>query len=597
MTDRRSPSSHAEPELLLARANRPYELRIDRDGMPAWPVVSDAEIRELQSWAASCGLRARLVDSVAGSGTPLEERGVVCPLDDASIPAAELYAHVTRRRLRGATTTEAAPSVFCGLTASVTADLLDRAYEGGEEAPGFVIGFDGSSLRRRVLRHSVALLRSSACRIRNEYHAGIDFDLSTSNGWTVMGQAVDPVLVRGLLRETCDLLLLHAHGDGLDAALHPGLIACHASSRPAADTSSAPTCQATSVCYRKGRPVADLLKDGLFISPADFACRVLLFQTCRAVLFDRRSVDPRWGLLEAALDAPHLAVAITAWRHFYGQPAACQNLAGDIEEGVPMGLAVGRFNAAPENRLMFRKLMVLGDPAFRFAAGPRLRPSPTPPVPEHVIRRPWKSDADLVRRMVQMGTNPNERLVVEEAARRALGDGTQAVEPRLLLNFLVTRIHVQDYWFASAEVRPLPPERCWVCGSLVERFEGRLRDYDIDRRIVTSCPNCNFLTDCPTNFEFRVVPTDRGLQLARMPEEGRGWIGTWAVVPRVPLEHTSQAWPGGDSLERDVEFNQSLPGGSVEVCAAFCKDARFALTGFATHVPASGEWRGMRRLN
>jgi hypothetical protein len=343
-------------------------LLVNESGEPVWPV----NVRQEQALRRLAEVFGGSLEKVVGMEATIDDRGaeevVACGPD--LVDPARLYAHLTGRQFRIVASLQELwdrplPAVVVMWQDELThlfLQRLSRACSG--TATGVICSDTAENLLLQVL------LRAAAARLCGDTDvARVDLNILLPIGSQatparrMLGAKALPSDIRAALNARAGVLSLYTHSDGLDASLGPDLTLCPMKDPPiSANTEKSPRCQLSSICYRRNLMISDAVRSSELVSPHEISARIMVWNSCQGILLPEGLVDPRWGLAPQLLASDTLGALVLTWDVLLLDSHHAGLLADYLEQGVPVGRALGVFLNLPRSRSLGYEMCLFGDP-------------------------------------------------------------------------------------------------------------------------------------------------------------------------------------------------------------------------------------------
>jgi hypothetical protein len=568
-------------------------------GRPVWPVQTARDRRSLEAIAGIFGGHLTEVDAVA---TGLDDAGpheeLVVGIGAEIAAETRLYAHLTQRR---ALVVESAsdiwarhePAVVLTLHRHLSSHLLDALSEPRADSACGVL----TALTAEDLRHQV-LVKAAAAQLNGDAPVPrVDLDFSgeapterASGNHLVVTPREAPEAIRTALGSGAGVLSFRGHSDGVDADLGPTLTLCPMDRQPLHfDPLRPPRCSVTKQCYRKNKPVSDVLSGAEVVAPEGFSARLLLWTTCRAVMVANHAVDPAWGLALRFFGSATLGGVIAPWNVVVSKTDV-EPLVTDLLAGTPAGVALARFHRRAEIRRAAHRACLFGDPRTRSVphVSPVLRPSPRSGSsrPKAPSDRSGASEIALARNVV--GAHAASESPPRHDLRKTLyairrfehsvrcsttaedalaGDAASC--RRLVLDYLLDTPDFTERWMSNAAVhRETEGASCSVCGAPAIVLHCSSRISGVRPRTIVRCHRCGIVGDTPEGARLGISIREAGELRLDGDLASNAW--TAAIALEAPGPPRRDAWPAADDGRPASHLLTTFPGAEADPVVRFC---------------------------
>jgi hypothetical protein len=594
--------------VLLVSGCREADCLMAADGSPVWPLCSSDDISAVQQLATVFGARVQWVGASAGTARPLSAEDVLALGPDAC-SAARLYAHLTRRRHRVAENLDAlvrteCPSVVVTTPEYLTPELLDWLYnQPGRTAPGIICADRGAPLLRQVLVRSAAAALCGPLTVTcTEIFPTMPALGFRDAGTEVLGSETSALERRQALSRGAGVLTISTHSDGIDAFMGTDLTIC-ARNRvmEGIGLSAAPRCRLTDFCHRHETSVAHAIQTAALFPVDQIAARVFVWDVCFGVMPAGSVVDPRWGIGARLLESPRIGAILTTWQIVLSSPDHAQRISRLIASGVPVGVAVKRFNASHEAQAHNYRMCILGDPRVML---PRVQVSRLPKLRPNRVRHLPNSRPDDIRQLSLLrlcmldakGTaSTGPRTSIASHALEAIDafEVTAAKGPPLsaqlleaenemrisVLRYVFSRGKIFENWLPFARhLRASPLSRCPVCERKAHTLHAVMHPSGVTARRLAICPICGVLEDAPTTSDLGFILDGRRIHLrGNLPQER--WMAGVLIASSYYPESIGLMWPpmNDGTPAPYMDLPQRWPLGPLRISVIFVWDANFAV--------------------
>lgn len=621
MTEERAPERLGAAPNDADRARIPFrldpdaELRRDARGRPVWPIATRAELLALCAMAELHGAELEHVPD-ADACRP-DGDGLVIALGSELAREAHLYAHLTGRR--SATVSDLSglrhlpkPDVVVVPWQRIDVSLLATLFPAGsEKLPGLICAHDAPSLRLQVLTRAAA--RALADLDLALAHALVEPDLPrgliAENGRARAGGAASREEMLDVLAAGAGVLSITAHSDGIDAKLGPRTLCSFEPLPTDAEPGRPPHCRITGHCYRHDRDVEGARADGLLISPASIAARVLALDVCTGFLTAGTAVTANWGLMRSLLASPRIGAIVSSWYVSWFSSDRAFDLADRLLEGKPLGVAAAEHLSSPRMRATAERVCLFGDPDLRL-------PALLPPADEadadesraiHVATRSEDTarrgltaralaDLTFARLLVTSATLAGEdrrrsagTTHALDAWMRATCDGSNegaldAIARRARLrtcaHFIRTSSWIVQAWRPLAESPQLQSHEvpCPACGRTSWAFRMEMRIAASPARRIVICPVCRLCEDAPEDWPAFGFDVGRGIVRLRAAERAPDWEACLVCEPPRRSLRKGWRWPRDDDGLPSLSFSPPgpWPTGPLEVAMVIMRGTALA---------------------
>lgn len=357
--------------LRAMRSDDPAALLADDTDAPVWPIHDRAAEARVHAIARLFDLDVEYVAGVRATGrTP--GPGAVVGVGPTTRRAAELYAHLTRRRcveIDGPTRELPVDAEIVVVPlALLSAELLARVYAHGGPAGcvGLVTAATEAAMVQQVLTRALGGVR--AAPNRGEVHVWPEAKVATAA--TRTGRVVGRLATA---RELADALgsaravHLETHSDGLCASLGDEVL-CPILGAPEA-AAPAPPCVASGSCHRRGTPLAQALDDPTLLGTDAIAAPVLIASACWGVVSSPFLWNAEWSLGQRMIDHPRIAALLAPWELFFRDRVSEGPLRLAILDGAPLGEVLAHQRTAELELRRGYRWALFGDPRLRLRPG------------------------------------------------------------------------------------------------------------------------------------------------------------------------------------------------------------------------------------
>jgi hypothetical protein len=565
------------------------------------------------------GAALERVTATRGVAPPLSTEDVVALGPDAE-SAALLHAHLTRRRFRtalnlDALTKEERPSVVVMTPKYLSAELLEWLYNhSNHSAPGIICGVSGSRLRRQVLvRAAAATLCGPLDIVQSDIFPTLSIAAIRGPKSEVLGAQASVSERREALGRGAGVLTIMTHSDGVDAFLGTDLTLC-GMDQMVNDTSlpDAPRCRLTAFCHRHEIPVSRAVNSAAVLPPEQIAARVFVWDVCFGVMPTGSAVDARWGIGVRLLDSAGIGAILTTWQIVLSSPEHASRLSHAIASGVPVGIAVARFNASRASRERHHRMCLLGDPRVRLPAAPVQQRAPTRP---NRFRHPATADTEQLRQVALLrlcmadaklrashsprASFASRALEAIEAFEGAASKGVPiaALDPQLgndmraaVLDYALSRGKLLESWMPfMRSFRATAPHRCPVCDRLADTLQAVMRPPGVYVRRLVICAICGVLEDAPTTSDIRMELAGLRLRLHGVLPRER-WAAGIVIASSYPADSVQLMWSAmsDGTLAPSAELPQRWPLGPLRISTVIVWDTTFAVISRMARNPSAG---------
>jgi hypothetical protein len=573
-------------------------LLVDAADNPVWPVRTVAEAEAVRTAAATWDVPVIETRSVPGLN-PRTTDEVVLSVGEGTAPAAELYAHLSGRRVRHLTSFRALrehlPSVVITLWPLVTPDVLEQLYplRGGAPVTGLILAVTPADLHLLVLTRAVsAQCRPYSPATRLDVLPQLAIGQLSATNRRVFGKDAAPTALRDALQSGGSVVTVVSHSDGVDGKLSDTAVLCPMTGPVGACAPQpAPRCIVTHHCHRQDRPVADALASGDLISPQALSVRVLIWACCFGT-WPLPNIDPAWSLMRRIASSPRVGAVITSWELVLSAPSMVEPLAAAIAAGVPIGVAMRRFRRLRSVQQRALRLCLLGDP--RACAGPQrtvvasvmpqetafaggnCRDRPAPPVVRELsVLRAFFAGLSRyptpdLERVASTARDAVERYAahVQAVNRPDAAEADAATMRRTVLEYLGARdfAHWMEGWLAHAGRTTVGVRPCRSCGGGEVVLRVRLKMPDAVRRVLGRCPRCGAVNDEPYGRRFNLrIDTTRVLSLEGPAPRSHWDAGVLFSAGMSKTPTTWVPWPADATgrPQRSFRIDRPLPPGPL----------------------------------
>lgn len=584
------------------------ECLVAADGAPVWPVRSDDDCAALELLTTVFGGRLERVPAGKGVARRLSKEDVVALGPDAD-SAALLHAHLTRRRFRTALDLDTLKQTMCPAVVVTTPEhlsieLLEWLYShDGRSAPGIICGERGEPLRKQVLVRAAAAALCGPLKVaRSDIFPTLPIGAIRGQGFEVLGSESPASERREALARGAGVLTIMTHSDGVDAFMGTDLSVC-AMEQMANDISlpAAPRCRLTAFCHRHETPVSQAVRSGAVFPPEAIAARVFVWDVCFGVMPTGSPVDPRWGIGVRLLESAGIGAILTTWRIVLSSPERVRRVSRAVASGVPVGIAVARFNASRVSRARHHRICLLGDPRVRLPAARVQERAPARPkrlrhstaaeseqLPQVALLRLCMTDAKLRAASGPRGMFASRALEAIEGFEVAASKGVPiaALDPQLgnemraaVLDYALSRGKLLENWTPFARSFRVTTSRpCPVCDRQAETLQAVMRPSRVYARRLVLCALCGVLEDAPKTSDIRMELDGRCLRLrGHLPQER--WAAGAVIVSSYPADSIQVMWPAmsDGTLAPSVELPSRWPPGPLRISTVIVWDATFAV--------------------
>jgi hypothetical protein len=419
--------------------------------------------------------------------------------------------------------------------------------------------------------------RSEQVALLNELDAG-----AVSEGsWRVFGKVAPAEQVRDALGSAPELVLVSAHGDGLDCRLPGGLQLCSKPWATVAACGQSPHCAETGDCYwtrldRRSREFAEAV-----VGPEEIAARVVVLNTCFGIQSGASLFDPGMVLARRIAEVSHCEYVICFQGYAIEDTQAVLDMCGSIAAGAPVAAAVAGYNRTARSQALGRRAFVLPGSCWQGperdfpASAPadvEIRASPSPAA--GTASSPL-DDLDLHDWLAACVGGVQDSRVAAEIRR--LQRDPEAAGP---FADLLASIDTSILWPAG-EVSSAAADAgsCAACGAPLHQFLSRQAGRT---RMFAQCFNCSHCSDSDGLRRFRTLRAD-GEQVvveALRPIELRVRFNP-AGSPKFPLDivpASAARTLSAATLDRTCAFAAALSPGeriSLSPFAAFKRPVYF----------------------
>lgn len=584
------------------------ECLVTAGGTPVWPLRSKKDFAALERLALVFGGRLERVSVRKGVPQRLTKEDVVALGRDAN-SAAQLYAHLTRRRFQTALNLDtlkhkAFPSVVVTTPEHLSVELLDWLYShSGRSAPGIVCGDGGASLRRQVLvRAAAAMLCGPLNAVRSDIFPTTPIAAIRGPGFELLGSKASASERCQALARGAGVLTIMTHCDGVDAFMGTDLTVCSMKQIPnKISLSAAPRCRLTGFCHRHEIPVLQAVGSGAVFPPDEIAARVFVWDVCFGVMPIGSAVDAQWGIGIRLLDNAGIGAILTTWQIVLSSPETASRLGRAIASGVPVGIAVARFNASRASRAGHHRVCLLGDPRVRLPVAPVQQHPPTHPnsfsprsaadaeqLRQVSLLRLCMVDAKLRAPNSPQAAFASRALEAIEAFETAASKGVAitALHPQLgndmraaVLDYALSRGKLLESWMPFMRgFRATAPRSCPVCDRQANALEAVMHPPGVYARRLVLCAICGVLEDAPTTSDIHMELAGRRLRLHGVLPQER-WAAGIVIASSYPADSVQLVWPGmsDGTFAPYAELPEKWPPGPLRISTVIVWDATFAV--------------------
>lgn len=584
------------------------ECLIAADGAPVWPLGSEDNWAAVERVATVFGGQLQRVPARKGTARHLSKEAVVALGADAD-SAALLYAHLTQRRFRTALNLDTlkqseCPSIVVTTPEHLSIELLDWLYNrSGRSAPGIICGDAGARLRRQVLvRAAAATLCGPLNIIRSDVFPTTSIAAIRKPGFEILGSEASASERHLAVARGAGVLTIMTHCDGVDAFMGADLTLCGMEQMPNdISDSEAPWCRLTGFCHRHNIPVSQVIGSATLFPPEEIAARVFVWDVCWGVMPVGSWVDPRWGIGVRLMDSAAIGAILTTWQIVMSSPEHANRLSRMIAAGVPIGVAVARFNASRESRMRHHRMCLLGDPRVQLPVVPVQQPPPARPKRSQ-IRQP--TDSEQIKQLAllrlsmadaKQRTSHGPRamfaakaLEAVEAFETAVSKGVPvaALHPQLgnnmrsaVLDYALSRGKLLENWMPfMRSCRAKAPRPCPVCNRKADTLEAIMRPPGVYPRRLVICALCGVVEDAPTGSSMRIELASRHIHLHGILPQER-WATGVVIGSSYPTDSVQMIWPATSegTLAPSVELPETWPAGPLRISTVIVWDTTFAV--------------------
>jgi hypothetical protein len=530
---------------------------------------------------------------------------IVCALGAINRENAELYGHLTARRVRvapslGDLLSTTPPAVLLATWEQLRVADLELLHDFSvRNAPiGLLVGNSQEDLRRRVVVSGAQAVGSGAAEGLPPLPSGAVIgrgaqDVAAALFDRISDSDASPEVVRSILRGPSSVLGFLGHSDGVDARLSNRATLCARVESGTVDLHLRPAnCDTTGYCHRRHIARVDALASGALLSPSVIAARVVLMMSCYVVNPIDCSVHPAHGLMAQLMQNAAVGAVVAPWEVAFPYLEELLEFAEPLLRGHSIGEALaGFYRSSLGTRRACNRYLLFGDPAIRAVSpgvaarlddarrlaptsaavavpaallereaageGRRARAAPAAWLEarlERIAREPLRTSSSGELR-VGAGVLARARCAMQEMARA--GSSRDSYEA-LLAAVLAFEGSMFVHWFEEALGLPEFVDRethCFGCGARGRLF--RLESRFSVRWFACCTPCASFYADTPEGSDlidarFEVRPDNAVHHSLPAP-----WDGPILMNLRSSLE-TRLTWP----IDRPFDVSALPPGRS-----------------------------------
>jgi hypothetical protein len=577
-------------------------------GRPVWPVSTTDEWQALTQLARTFGAKIREVRGSSGVIKAGSEE--VVALGPETEEAARLYAHLTTRRFRVATSladfkNRAMTAIVVTTPSELNNELLERLYTNvsNRSVPGIVCAATAQDLRRQVLiRAAAAWLCGPIETLRTDLYPLVPLSRFVVTGQELLGGEATPSEIRAALAGCAGVLTIHTHADGIDAFLGKNLTLCPIeTSQIRRSQILKPLCQVTGFCHRRELSVEEALSSGTLCTPNSIAARIFVWNSCLGLLPPDGVINPDWSLGQRMLDSPNLGAVVTTWEMIISRPWHTEGLSRDLLKGMRVGNALARFNRSRAAKQFGQhRMCLLGDPRVRLPISLQsndaglnrveVKHQTTFHRPAHEGEPSTEDGAlTLLKQCLTTAITQDlllpawEALKAIQAYERAGRDQERlegAAMRQAIIKFVFQRGKLSDGWVphVSRFRKARQPSSCFLCGRLTNTIIARLPFPAVSDRRISICPRCGIVDDSPSNTHITFSLLDNTVELkGRLPEDH--WNAGLLLASSRQADNIGWEWPvdPDGTPARSFRIPAEWPRGPLRLTVAILWEKNFAI--------------------
>jgi hypothetical protein len=360
---------------LLIDTNPISDLIVDEHENPIWPIRTTTEYEAIQRF--SCAFGVPLEETKGRAWSQFGGQEWVLGIGDHVTLFTKIYAHLTQRRFasfsgmkRGDTPF---PSVVICRPADLTQQLVEYLYssELESEAPGIIFAESDHDLRLQVLvRAASSLSRQIMEESIVDFYPNAPISLQKAAGRTIVGGSTARNLLREVLGNGAQVLSVIAHSDGIDADFGQLVLCSLKNSFKTLDTTElkqSPACLASAICHRLNLRLDDAIGSSDLLSADGIVAHLLILRICHGLFLFPSLVNPSYAISSKLALSPTIGALLTSWGQLLTSVRDIEPLLSDLELGMPIGIALSRYNRLDGISRTGQRLCLIGDPRTRLS--------------------------------------------------------------------------------------------------------------------------------------------------------------------------------------------------------------------------------------
>lgn len=493
-----------------------------------WPLQTEQERKDIKTLVKLFGVKICYVKNNISEHSPkIHKSGTVVAFGKDCFALAQLYAHLTERFATYVNSIKDLQNIkevelVITLSSKINIDLLNTLYVklNPKKAPGIIFGNDYIELRRQIL------LKSASLYLCNFYNSNTRIDINTallnSNIITknriLLGADCNNSDLKYFLSKRVKLLYINAHSTALDANLG-SLILCPLKGKNINEISlPEPFCLVNKFCNRLGMNIDNALKSKKIISPNDIKALIVVFNGCHSSSIQSTPLmNGSWSFSNLMMNNPYIGNYIGNWKVIISDFFKTDEMITEIDSGVEIGIAVGRFNLKCSEKGKNAHFCVFGDPRLvvkilkdKNNFTPLLRPDSSK-------IKTSKQKTDALNLLYVIITDLSLKLKGRyktklTTATKNINEYLNFSKNQAKLHFINKIQHVNNIFASYCFFREMNLLNDWIkyshdyivkhetiicdcCGSLTKSLLFNLTDFRPCKRKIINCPLCGIIQD------------------------------------------------------------------------------------------------------